>query len=119
MMCPACRGDMREVQVDGVTIDRCDRCGGVWLDAGEAEDLAKASAGGAQDALRRKKYDLLRQWKIAAADPRPTDRACPRCEAALVRVNYKDVPGLHVDKCTADCGLYLDQGELQKVRLIA
>lgn len=118
MTCAGCKADMTEVVVDGVTIDRCPRCGGVWLDAGEAEELAKATKPG-KDALKRRKYELLRQWRTSPVDPRPTDRECPRCGAALSRANYKDIPGLHVDHCAkAGCGLYLDKGELEKVRLV-
>ena len=36
--------------------------------------------------------------------------------AAVRRIG--EIPGLEVDKCTADCGMYLDKGELEKVRLI-
>jgi Zn-finger nucleic acid-binding protein len=118
MKCAGCQGEMKELDLQGVTIDRCAKCGGVWLDAGEAEELAAKSKASGKDAVKRKKYELLRGWKIAPQDPRETDRACPRCDVHLVRVNYKDVPGLLVDKCPADCGLYLDQGELEKVKLI-
>lgn len=37
--CPRCDGTLQETQVEGVTIERCDKCGGVWLDAGELETL--------------------------------------------------------------------------------
>lgn len=37
--CPKCEGKLVEVKVEDVTIDRCDKCNGVWLDAGELEQL--------------------------------------------------------------------------------
>ena len=117
MNCPACKNPMVELELDGVMIDRCERCGGVWLDAGEADDLVKKTHS-PREALKKKKLELLRQWKVAAVNPREVDRACLRCERNLVRVNYKDIPGLQVDKCPDDCGIYLDKGELEKVRLI-
>ena len=41
---------MKEVVVDGVTVDRCPTSGGIWLDAGELEEILKrASARGGQD----------------------------------------------------------------------
>ena len=117
MECAGCKGEMQELELDGVMIDRCERCGGVWLDAGEADDLVKKTPT-PREALQKKKLELLRQWKVAAVDPREVDRACPRCDKNLLRVNYKDIPGLQVDKCQDDCGMYLDKGELDKVRLI-
>jgi Zn-finger nucleic acid-binding protein len=117
MECSACKANMTELTLDGVVIDRCDRCAGVWLDAGEAESLVKKTPT-PREALQKKKLDLLRQWKVAPVEPKQVDRPCPRCGKNFVRVNYKDIPGLQVDKCPADCGIYLDKGELEKIRLI-
>jgi len=32
---------MQEVVIDGVTVDKCPKSGGVWLDAGELEEILK------------------------------------------------------------------------------
>jgi hypothetical protein len=34
---------MEEVVIDGVTVDRCKTSGGIWLDAGELEEILKRS----------------------------------------------------------------------------
>ena len=40
MNCPRCHdAPLLELDRDGVTIDRCDRCRGIWLDRGELEKL--------------------------------------------------------------------------------
>lgn len=39
--CPRCDGRLHEMVFDDVRIDRCDRCEGLWLDAGELEDIIK------------------------------------------------------------------------------
>lgn len=41
MMCPRCDGKLEESKFEGVLIDTCDKCGGVWLDCGELGQLAK------------------------------------------------------------------------------
>ena len=42
MHCPVCENTrMREVEKDGVMIDICPDCKGVWLDRGELEKLMK------------------------------------------------------------------------------
>ncbi|MER3536673.1 MAG: hypothetical protein C4301_04110 [Thermus sp.] len=41
LTCPICQEPMREVVRQGVGIDLCPRCGGVWLDRGELEKLLK------------------------------------------------------------------------------
>jgi uncharacterized protein len=38
--CPKCEGSLKEMSHEGVLIDRCNKCNGVWLDAGELERLA-------------------------------------------------------------------------------
>jgi Zn-finger nucleic acid-binding protein len=37
MRCPACGGDLVELDRSGVRIDACRNCRGVWLDRGELE----------------------------------------------------------------------------------
>ena len=40
MQCPRCEtASLTELDRDGVTIDRCDRCRGVWLDRGELDKI--------------------------------------------------------------------------------
>ncbi|MBP2159045.1 MULTISPECIES: zf-TFIIB domain-containing protein [Asticcacaulis] len=39
MTCPVCQGSFREVMKEGVLIDVCTQCRGVWLDRGELEKL--------------------------------------------------------------------------------
>lgn len=41
MICPRCQGELFEVVKQGVTIDHCSGCKGIWLDQGE---LAKIIA---------------------------------------------------------------------------
>ena len=46
LTCPVCQGAMKEVERQGVLIDTCTQCRGVWLDRGELEKLAGAFGGG-------------------------------------------------------------------------
>jgi Zn-finger nucleic acid-binding protein len=39
MDCPRCTGKLHEEIYDDMSIDRCDTCGGIWLDAGELEQI--------------------------------------------------------------------------------
>ena len=45
MKCPRCDGNLIEAKIAEVTIDTCDKCGGVWLDSGELEQLTKKTGG--------------------------------------------------------------------------
>ena len=46
MQCPRCDGSLAESKFEEVMIDTCDKCGGVWLDSGELEQLTKKDKGG-------------------------------------------------------------------------
>ena len=45
MKCPRCDGTLKEIMVETVAIDTCDKCAGVWLDSGELEALTKTNIG--------------------------------------------------------------------------
>jgi hypothetical protein len=39
MKCPKCGHDMKEEPLEGVSVDRCTHCEGIFLDAGELEQI--------------------------------------------------------------------------------
>ncbi|WP_084774651.1 zf-TFIIB domain-containing protein [Nonomuraea candida] len=41
MQCPKCRGNMRTYERNGVHIEQCDNCRGIFLDYGELETLTR------------------------------------------------------------------------------
>jgi uncharacterized protein len=43
--CPRCSVALKEEEVEHVKIDRCPQCNGVWLDAGELEQLQRVNKG--------------------------------------------------------------------------
>lgn len=55
MQCPRCSvASLHEIDKDGITLDRCDRCRGIWLDRGELEKLL---ARGKDAEESRRRYD--------------------------------------------------------------
>ena len=45
MKCPRCDGMLKESTFEGVTIDTCEKCAGVWLDSGELQQLTAQEGG--------------------------------------------------------------------------
>ncbi|GLW06696.1 hypothetical protein Misp01_18260 [Microtetraspora sp. NBRC 13810] len=41
MQCPKCRGSMRTYERNGVHIEQCENCRGIFLDYGELETLTR------------------------------------------------------------------------------
>ena len=46
-LCPKCGVALDEIERNTVKVDICKSCGGVWLDKGELEELAKRESEGA------------------------------------------------------------------------
>lgn len=46
MRCPKCGMQLVEIDYKGIKIDRCTGCTGVWLDAGELEQVAALEQSG-------------------------------------------------------------------------
>ena len=44
MQCPRCRGNMRTYDRNGVHIEQCEKCRGIFLDYGELEVLSQMGA---------------------------------------------------------------------------
>ncbi|MBI3855065.1 MAG: zf-TFIIB domain-containing protein [Planctomycetes bacterium] len=100
-MCPACKEPMVVFELDGVEIDRCLKCSGTWLDAGELDQLARLQ-GGAPDRLGA---------AIAQADGgRKGERRCARCAA---RMRVVTVNGVEFDRCPRGHGLWFDRSEME------
>jgi uncharacterized protein len=45
LTCPKCHGTMRSYERNGVTVDQCGECRGIFLDRGELERLTAAETG--------------------------------------------------------------------------
>ncbi len=45
MKCPKCGMDLKEIELHAVKVDQCANCGGIFLDAGELDQLGKQDEG--------------------------------------------------------------------------
>ena len=102
MHCPKCANKMETLEYDGVEVDRCRNCKGIWFDVGER--------------------DALRDWNAAAAidtgDPvkgRETNEIdryrCPRCDGGMMRMSDPQQSHIWYEECTSCRGSFFDAGE--------
>lgn len=104
MVCPVCSEALVAYEWEGVEIDGCAVCGGVWLDAGEVEviaELAGVDRGAVSEAL------------VRADGPAHAQRRCPRCRQKLRTMPMGDRLGVELDACPEHHGLWFDRGEVQ------
>ena len=108
MKCPTCSETLAHRERTGrefVSVEVCPGCRGCWLSRAELES---AHAG---------PWTSLEEMGVLASDVF-SDYLCPHCSAQLVRVNPTDHPELVVDRCPSCHGLWLDNGELQRLRQV-
>ncbi len=104
MRCPKCRADMEQVVHEGVEIDRCTTCNGIWFDAGEVESLRNKEAAAAIDTGQTrtgKKFNTV------------DDYPCPRCGGEMEK--HVDPQQRHIwfESCTDCYGSFFDAGEFR------
>ncbi|RZU20364.1 hypothetical protein EV645_2596 [Kribbella rubisoli] len=66
LTCPKCRGEMRSYERNGVTVDQCGECRGIFLDRGELERLVDAelqyNSPSPQPRYEEKRYDEKKRY---------------------------------------------------------
>ena len=102
MRCPKCRTDMEQVDYEGVEIDRCTHCKGIWFDAGESEalrDNAAAIAIDTGDAKSGRESNQIDNYN------------CPRCSGDMARVVDPQQKHIWYEECVSCNGSFFDAGE--------
>jgi len=95
-VCPKCDTGLFIVKFKSIEVDYCERCRGVWLDAGELEQLA----GG----------PLLGFQQLSGPAGK---HLCPRCDQRLCELTVDS--DLTLDRCPRGHGLWFDANELQQL----
>lgn len=106
--CPGCGGALTATRSQDLTVDRCENCGGIWLDESELNTLATGMAGDIE-------YCTIDGEQH---DDRFTTRQCPGCTGQdMCKVGLLCYTDIVFDYCPACHGFYLDQGEIQQANL--
>lgn len=104
--CVKCNSILDKATFEGLEVDLCPKCGGLWLDRGEITRTARLP----EAELARLRALLTGR---SGPPPIPTESVapCPACPGKLSEVLLGTV---HVDYCDRCQGLFLDRGELQQ-----
>lgn len=102
MECPKCQAQMEVVRFEDVEVDRCIRCGGLWFDLLEQEDLKRRAGSEAIDTGPR--------WQAAVHDVQGKV-FCPIDGTLMVRMVDADQPHIWVESCPVCHGTFFDAGE--------
>ena len=104
MKCPNCKDvELKEaLTTNGVMVDVCPKCEGIWLDKGEIYYFTKAPT-----YLRYKIEEALKSQ-------RPSSKLNPRTNTSLVELPLFE-GDLVIDYCPQTGGIWLDKGELDRL----
>ena len=101
MKCPNCGSDLAPAKRDGIEMQACPSCNGMWLSQEELTELEDEA------------YDLGKKGTLVF-EPEPSSRHCPECSQTLKRFQYRDYD-LPLEFCEAGHGFWLDAGEDKRV----
>lgn len=107
MNCPKCTTALEAVTMDGIEVDVCPACKGVWFDKFELgplldshDEAVKPLLGGADGDDKNYRRGVK----------------CPRDDADLLRVNSARNHEVTVDVCMVCQGVWLDGGEFERIK---
>ena len=107
MQCPKCKAEFEAVMFNGVEVDRCRGCKGIWFDMLEKEDLVAISGSESidtGDAKTGEKYNDL------------TNVSCPHCEIPMITMIDKDQHHIQFECCPTCFGTFFDAGEFTDLK---
>ena len=118
MDCPKCLGKLKTKIIEDVSVDFCWVCEGIWFDREELEQvIQKDSKNFDFIDFGRKEFDG-KEIKDLWNDLDVKEGKCPKCGdgTLLVRKKDKDNKEVNVDLCPEGHGVWLDGGEVLKLR---
>ena len=95
-----CKSALKAVESDGVTVDRCPFCKGIWFDSGELEAFCSSGNQGNQD----ESNSPFSGAKFEAIKGR-VRRTCPSCETESLC--FGTLSGYEVWRCEGCRGFFV------------
>lgn len=109
-VCPKCDVPMLILSFQGIDLDTCYTCHGVWLDSGELEEILERTGGRPDESIARLRI-------LPGHVPSGARHLCPRCDRPLEEIQYVPAEGcaLTLDRCSRGHGLWFDKDELRQL----
>ena len=104
MKCPKCLATMEPVTYNGVEVDRCTQCFGLFFDHLERESLKKIEGAEILD---------VGDEFLGARYNEILDVACPKCGTKMDQIRHTDPFEIKFEHCAGCKGIYFDAGEFR------
>jgi Zn-finger nucleic acid-binding protein len=108
LTCPKCLAKTLHTfnTSEGVTVDLCDKCRGMWMDKGETARAAELE-------------NDFPDYRAVAGSAVLTNFICPCCGSKLHNMKYATQSDLMIEYCRKCGGMFLDAGEMSKIETIS
>lgn len=111
MKCPRDGAELKPVRVDGIELDKCHHCDGLWFDAGELDRVRKLDRSDIEEQIERQ----YGSPEVPAGKVEGYMR-CPRCpDGRLNQVTYTFEKRVKIDRCDHCFGVWVDNSELDAI----
>lgn len=106
-VCPKCNEEsLWAFDYEGIEVDFCDTCKGIWLDEGELASYVELSKD-------------IPDLETAMETARETEMPCPKCSGFLHELEYAEGAGIFIDRCNTCNGIFLDAGEISDIETLS
>ena len=106
MNCPKCGSEFNTVTYEGIDVDRCSNCFGLWFDVLEKDDLQAMKGSESIDIGEKSTNDNDHEQYLD----------CPKCKAAMIPMIDKDQFHIHFENCPICFGTFFDAGEFRDLK---
>jgi Zn-finger nucleic acid-binding protein len=101
---------MQVVEYEGISVDRCTSCKGLWFDMLEHEHLKEIEGSESID-LGSSHAGKKKHGGKKKTERDPID--CPVCKTRLIRMVDRSQPHIWYEACTSCYGVFFDAGEFR------
>ncbi len=104
LLCPKCSSHMEKVEYEGVKIERCKKCKGIWFDMMEKDELKAKHGSESVDSGDK---------DVGKESDKKKNVNCPKCLTPMIR--KADIEQKHIvyEYCNSCHGAFFDAGEFK------
>lgn len=114
MKCVRCDGVLVVKKYEGIEIDQCQKCSGIWLDDAEVTKIIENEETQFPKELVQEAVELA--FTGIPKNEIESVELCPKCQARMLAINFGYDSGIVVDRCPNQHGLWFDCQELEKIQ---
>ena len=108
MNCPNCKIELHPKNIQGISVDECEQCEGIWFEDDELRQVKDKI----DSDLNWMDFEILKHPEKFKPKAKRTN--CPSCQKPMNVLDY-DHTKVEIDYCTSCNGVWLEKNELEKI----